>query len=443
MKSHKALFIIVASLCFLLTSLFPVFPGQEISLPKIQTKKKTLENGLTLLYQKDGSSAVTVIQFLIGGGMKADPEGKQGLAYITTRLVLEIPDDITAQNMMSQASQVYLTCLGDYSLINVASLSENLDETLKTVSQIILDPLFSAIRIDSIKKQMDYRKKMQEDDAINVGRNAALERFFAGTGYGGSVLGSEKSLKAIKRKDIQSFYDTHFKAGNMVVAAISDMEEEALSGILERYLNQFPAGKPTEPEALGISPSENDDIFIEKDTKQYFVSIAFPLPEITTKNYALAYMIENLLGKGLNSRLWSLRTKEKLAYNVNSHLTQMKYGGMLEAYLETDKEKKEAAVEALRKVLTDLYENGITEEEFEVTKTFSKASFLRGNETKTTRAENLVSFEALGLGFTFLDGLPAEMEAISLEEINAYIKDIFDPAKGLEIIVGPEEENQR
>jgi len=443
MKTHKALFIIVALSCFLLSTLIPAFSDQEVSLAKIQTKKKALENGLTLIYQKDASSAITVIQILIGGGMNADPEGKQGLAYLTTRLALEIPDDITAQNMMSQASQVYLMCLGDYSLINVTSLSENLDETLKIVSQIILDPLFSSIRIDSIKKQMDYRKKMQEDDAINVGRNAALERFFAGTGYGGSVLGSEKSLKAIKRKDIKSFYDTHFKAGNMVVAAISDMEEEPLSGILERYLNQFPAGKPSEPEAVAISPSENDDIFIEKDTKQYFVSIAFPLPEITTKNYALACMIENLLGKGLNSRLWSLRTQEKLAYNVNSHLTQMKYGGMLEAYLETDKEKKEAAVEAIRKVLADLYENGITEEEFEITKTFSKASFLRENETKTMRARNLSSFEALGLGFTFLDGLPAEMEAISLEEINAYIKDIFDPTKGLEIIVGPKEENQQ
>jgi len=339
MKTHKALSIIVALTCFLLSTLFPEFSAQEVSLAKIQTKKKALENGLTLIYQKDASSAITVIQILIGGGMKADPEGKQGLAYLTTRLALEIPDDITAQNMMSQASQVYLMCLGDYSLINVTSLSENLDETLKTVSQIILDPLFSAIRIDQIKKQMDYRKKMQEDDAINVGRNAALERLFAGTGYGGSVLGSDKSLKAIKKKDIKSFYDTHFKAGNMVVAAISDMEEEALSGILERYLIQFPDGKPAEPEALAISPSEDDDIFIEKDTKQYFVSIAFPLPEITTKNYTLAYMIDNLLGKGLNSRLWSLRTQEKLAYNVNSHLTQMKYGGMLEAYLETDKDR--------------------------------------------------------------------------------------------------------
>lgn len=443
MKTHKTLFIVFALTSFLLSAFFPSFSDQAISLAKIQTKKKVLENGLTLIYQKDASSAITVIQILIGGGMKADPEDKQGLAYLTTRLALEITDDITAQNMMSQASQVYLTCLGDYSLINITSLSENLEETLKTISQIILDPLFSTIRTDHIKMQMDYRKKMQEDDAINVGQNAAMERIFAGTGYGGSILGSEKSLKAIKRKDIKGFYDTHFKAGNMVVAAISDMEEEDLCGILERYLNQFPAGKPSGTEAPVISPSEDDDIFIEKDTQQYFVSLAFPLPEATTQNYTLAIMIENLLGKGLNSKLWSLRVEKKLAYNVNSHLTQMKYGGMLEAYLETDKEKKEAAAEALKKVLADLYENGINEEELEVTRTFAKASFLRENETKTTRARNLVSFEALGLGFAFLDRLPAEMEAISLEEINAYIKDKLDPAKALEIIIGPKEENQK
>jgi len=36
---------------------------------------------------------------------------------------------------------------------------------------------------------------MQEDDAINVGRNAAMERFFADTGYGGSVLGSENPVR--------------------------------------------------------------------------------------------------------------------------------------------------------------------------------------------------------------------------------------------------------
>jgi predicted Zn-dependent peptidase len=148
-------------------------------------------------------------------------------------------------------------------------------------------------------------------------------------------------------------------------------------------------------------------------------------------------MVENLLGKGVGSRLWALRYREKLAYTVNSRATQMKDGGILEAYLETDKEKKEVALEALKKVLSSLFEEGITEEELEVTKINTKASFLRDNETKGIRAGNLVSFEALGLGYEFLSGFFQEIDEIGLDEINTYIKDIFNPEKGVEVIIGP------
>lgn len=184
---------------------------------------------------------------------------------------------------------------------------------------------------------------------------------------------------------------------------------------------------------------EERQVFIEKDTKQFFISLGFPLPKITRKNFALASIVENLLGKGVGSRLWDLRYIEKLAYNVNAQATLMKDGGMLEAYLETDKEKKEVALEALKKVLSRLFEKGITEEELEVTKINAKASFLRENETKIIRAGNLVSFEALGLGYEFLSGFFLEIDAIGLDEINTYIKDILNPEKEVEVVIGPKD----
>jgi len=111
-KSRKILFSSTVSLCFLFFLLYPVYPSQEESLAKMQIKKKTLENGLSLIYQKDTSSSITVIQILIRGGQSAEPENKQGLAYLTTRLALEIPDQIITQDLMSQASQVSTLCQG-------------------------------------------------------------------------------------------------------------------------------------------------------------------------------------------------------------------------------------------------------------------------------------------------------------------------------------------
>ncbi len=262
---------------------------------------------------------------------------------------------------------------------------------------------------------------------------------YAKTSYADSVLGSEESLKAVKKKDIKNYYENYFVAENMAVVAISDLEKETISNILDKYLPEFPTGKPPESKQKALSVPEEKKIFIEKDIKQFFISFAFSLPKITSKNFVLGYMVENLLGKGIGSRLWGLRYVEKLAYNVNSRATQMKDGGMLEAYLETDKEKKEVALEALKKVLNNLFENGITEEELEVTKIYSKASFMRSNETKEARAMNLASFEALGLGYEFLNKFFLEIDAISLDEINAYIKDILNPEKVVEVVVGPKE----
>lgn len=437
MNSQKNLLklLILSSLWLLILS--PIFSNQAGSPWKNPPQKRTLENGLALVYQMDKSSEITVLHILIKGGKGAEPEGKRGLAYLTTRLALEIPDRGKVQDLMSQASRISMMCRADYSIIGVESLSENLEDTLKIVTKIILKPLFSGIRINHIKEMMTNLGKVEEDDSINVGHNAYLEKLFGKTAYGGSTYGSKESLKSIKTKDIKNFHKNYFKTGNMVLAVSSDKEEVLLLKVLNKYFSKFSQGNSPESKLNTAVIPEEKEFFIEKDTEQSFVSIGYPLPAITTKNFALAYMLENLLGKGVGSRLWSLRFIEKLAYNVNSRATLMKDGGFLEAYMETDKQKKEAALVALKKVLTDLYEKGIENKELEVTKIYSKAAFLRNNQAKGIRTQNLAYFEALGLGHEFLNKFFEEIDSISLEDMNSFIKDVLNPENGIEIVVGP------
>ncbi|UCC40975.1 MAG: insulinase family protein [Candidatus Aminicenantes bacterium] len=420
--------------------LSPIFPDQPGSIWKNPPEKKILDNGLTLLYHMDKSSAITVLQILIKGGKGAEPEGKKGLAYLTTRLALEIPDRGKVQDIMTQASRIYMMGRADYSIIGVESLSENLEDTLKIASKIILKPLFSGIRINNIKEMMINRAKAEEDDSINVGHNAYLDNLFGKTAYGGSVYGSEESLKNIKSKDIKNFHKNYFTTGNMVLAVSSDLEEAPLTEMLNKYFSKFSQGDSPQAKPKTAAIPEEKEFFIEKDSEQSFVSIGFPISGITPKNFALAYMLEHLLGKGVGSRLWPLRSIEKLAYNINSRVTLMKDGSVLEAFLETDKEKKEEALAALRKVLIELYENGIEEAEFKITKIYSKAAFLRNNESKGMRTQNLAFFEAMGLGYDYLNKFFEEIDGISLEDMNSYIKDALNPENGIEILVGPKNE---
>jgi len=414
----------------------PAASGQE----KAAFQKRTLDNGLVVVSQKDGASAVTTLEIMVRGGQKADPAGKEGLAYLTTRLTLEIPDQSKVQELLEKSSRYMMGARGDYSLIHIECLSEFLEPTLDVFLRILKDPLFSGVRIDRAKDYMNEQRKIESDDNVNVGHLANLRTFLEPYGYGRTIYGTEESLAKIKARDIEAFYKDGFRPANMAVLVISDLENDRLTDILQKSFGSFPAGKAGSGPASNASaatPEQPQVTYVEKDTKQTLVSMGFVLPKTTARTYALSMLLEGLLGKGPGSALWPLRTDLKLAYNVNAQSTIFREGGILEAFLETDKSKTEAAQEALKAALTELQAKGISEETLKDTRTFVHSNFLRTNETKDRRVATLCGFEALGLGYEFFRNFFAELDALSLEEFNGFLKDVLDPAKAALVIVGP------
>lgn len=398
----------------------------------------SLSNGLKVIYQYNPASELTVMQFLIRGGKMAEPHGKDGLANMMTRLSLEIPDRTTLQKIMTQATQINMTGSMDYSYLSMASLSEHFDGTINLLSKILLKPLFSSIRIDGVKKAMNRSREFREEDPLQLAHEKAMEVFYSGTAYSGSIYGQEDTLKSIKKRDVDNFYKIHFTAKNTAIFVSSDLDRGTIQKILEEHFKDIPEGLTIEDEGpLQALLPEEKSVFIEKKTQQNLVLFAYPLPKLTEDNYVLSNLLDSLIGKGVNSVLWPLRVKEKLAYNVSSRLSLYKEGGLFEVYLETDNEKLDAAREALQGILDNLIEEGVSEKAHKANIAYYKGSFLRHVETKRNRTLSLLFYEAMGLGYSFLDRIFLEVDKSTLEEMNAFIKDILSPDKRLEIIIGP------
>ena len=418
---------------------FPALSTRLTAADKQTPPQKThLENGITLIYEKDTSSKITAVQIYIKGGKRAEHPEKPGLAYLTTRLTLEFPDQDKLRSIMNQATQVGFDCQNDYSYVAIICLSENLEESLKIISQIMYKPIFSGLRINGVKKLMERMRDRKGDEPSNIAHQKFMETIFAKTPYGHPPYGTKESLKATKKKDVTDYFKKLYHGGNMVVVVSSDLEFKNIQKLMNAYYGKFPPGK-----SLALPPMESpaptsQSHNIPRDSQQSFVSAGFLLPRISPKTYILVSMLENLLGKGIDSRLWQLRVKEKLAYNVNARMTYSQAGGLMEAYLETESSNQETALGALKNTLSLLQTQGITPEELEVTKTFFKSSFLQDIETKEKRTQLLGYFEIIGLGYDFLQKLMAEVDAVTLEEINAFILDILDPGNCSYVIIGPD-----
>lgn len=404
---------------------------------KERPEKFVLTTGLTCIYQKDRASPTTVVGLFVCGGKSAVPPGLDGLASLATRLALEIPDEGKVQDLMAQATRMSFVCLEDCSVILVECLSENLEEALRVAAKIIQDPLITGLRVGRAKEMMVLYGRADEDDSVVAARNTVMRALFASRGYGSGVYGTEESLKAIGRKDAVAFYRRFFTRRNMFFCVGTDLEREPVRALLEEYFSGFPDGETVDiPAVTPALPSERD-IRVTKDTKQTYVGRAYVLPAPDASCQAKGYLLETLLGKGPGSRLWGLRTTQKLAYNVDADLTWTKSSGILEAYLETENAKSASAGAALDRTLSDLREKGVTEDELRTTKTLAKARFLRSMEAKAPRLRALGLFEVLGLGYDHLSGIFGALDTVTLEGLNAFIREALAPERSLGVTVGP------
>lgn len=417
--------------------LFPDVPAEP---PGGAAIRNTTESGLTWIFRRDASSALTYVLLLVRGGTGADPAGKAGLAYLTTRSAIDIPDEGKVRDIMVQSTRLTVSGLEDATMVSVQCLSENLEAALKTVTRILKDPLLSGLRIDIIKENMRHQGKAELDDSVRAGRAEARKAFFGPEGYGGPVWGTDETLKAIKKKDVADFYKDRFTLSNMLLSVSSDLEEAAVAGLVGRYFSGFPAGpRPEDKPAATLVPAERRIVRV-KDAKQTYLGLHFPLPPASPKIYALASLTEDMLGGGVGSALWPLRSREHLAYTVDSSISNAAGGGVLSAYLETSPAKVGRARESLERVVRELGAGALTEEDIEIARRSTAAAFLRTNEMKDSRTRTLLLFEARGLGYDYAERFPAELAAVGLDEMNAFLRDVLSMDKAVAIVIGPETE---
>ncbi len=407
--------------------------------PENTVRRSVLANGLTVITQTDAASAITIVEIVIRGGASAEPDGRAGISHLTTRLAVNIPDESTSRDFMVMALRSGMASRDDDAVIHLEFLTTFAEPVLASIVKIFIRPIFSDIRINRLIESMNHQRRIRVDDAGNEAHLVQRDTFFGGSGYAGEVFGSEESLDALKVRDVRNFYEQQFVAGNIIVVAVSDLTPDVLSSLIERHFASLRPGRPAEGKKdLSLKDPPYPPRMVIKNQKQSFVSCAFSLPPLSRRDFARISLIENVLGRGVGSRLWELRSEKKLAYSVFAQAYFFRRAGFLETCLETDSAKTESARDALAAALRDFREHGMNDEEFAAGRAVLRANFLRANETKAARATTLGLFESIGLGAEFFGQFSTELFSLSLEEVNTEIKRLFDPARASWVIVGPE-----
>ncbi len=203
---------------------------------------------------------------------------------------------------------------------------------------------------------------------------------------GRPVLGTEDSIRGMKRDTLMRYMRRHYAAANTVIAAAGKLEHERFLDLVQTHF----ADLPIEPPPASVPGRYAGGEFREtRDLDQVHIVLGFPAVAYGDADYYPSMMLSTLLGGGMSSRLFQeIREKRGLVYSVYSFSAPYMDGGLFGIYAGTGESE---AAELMPVTLDELHkvQTGVTEAELARARAQVKASLLMSLESTGSRCEQL------------------------------------------------------
>ncbi|MEM8959950.1 MAG: pitrilysin family protein [Acidobacteriota bacterium] len=382
-------------------------------------------------------------------GSHNDPAGKEGLAAITGSMLGDAATENNSYDAVLEALYPMAASYGtsvdkEMTTLTGRSHVDTLDDYFGLYSDAYLKPAFSEDDFTRIRTNLvNYLENtLRYGSDEELGKAALTHFLFEGTGYAHPVAGTVQGLKSITLDDVRDFYNTWYTADNAVTALGGGYEADLVERF-ETTADQLPSG--TAPASSSPQPAAFEGrhlLLVQRDDADASISFGFPIDVSRGDDDFYALWIANSwLGEHRNSssHLYQvIREARGMNYGDYSYIEAFPQGGsrqmpptnvgrsqqIFEIWIRTlPNENALFAIRAALREFEELIENGMSEEEFELTRSFLQKYHLQFAKTTQTRLGYRVDDRFYGIdGDGHLARFGERLAAITREDVNAAIK---------------------
>jgi predicted Zn-dependent peptidase len=316
-------------------------------------------------------------------------------------------------------------------------LDQHLDRAFDVMADMVLRPTYPDI--DSERQVVIEEIAMYEDEPSDKVHDVLSEAVFGEHPLGRPIIGKADVISSVPVPDIAAYHDSRYTGANLVVSAAGQVEHDHLVSLVEAAVSPRP-GDPnaTGPVEAGRTPRV---CFHQKQTEQYHLALGAPgIARDDDRRYILR-VLDTILGGSSSSRLFQeVREKRGLAYSVYSYSSQYLGAGQVAIYVGTRPDRVSEAMEVIGAELRKLQDSTISPDELERAKENVKGRTVLSMESTLTRMNRLGSSVLMGLPVLSLDEIIAEIDKITLDDVQELARELWAPERMSAAGVGGDEE---
>ncbi|MGH7730074.1 MAG: M16 family metallopeptidase, partial [Candidatus Eiseniibacteriota bacterium] len=329
-------------------------------------------------------------------GSQNDPAGKEGLAYLTATLMAE---GATKKHPYPAILRLLYPMAAGYGarvdkeLVTFSGRvhKDNLEGYVPMLLDAIREPAFDEADFVRIRQRTkDFiEKTLRYSSDEELGKATLYGTAFAGTPYAHLSAGTAAGLGAITLEDVRQFHARNFTR-DAVVLAVGGGYDGALVARMQRELAQLPAGKPAAVAVSAIqAPEGRPVVIVKKPGPATAISFGFPIEARRgDRDFYALWVANSWLGEHRNSssHLYQvIREKRGMNYGDYSYIECFPEGGnrnvppanvprrrqLFEVWIRpVPNDQAQFALRAAMREVESLAKNGLTKDQFELTRLF-------------------------------------------------------------------------
>jgi predicted Zn-dependent peptidase len=361
-------------------------------------------------------------------GSRHETAERGGIAHFVEHMLFKgtttrSAEDI-AQAIDSIGGQLDAFTAKEYASYYIKVLDEHLPLAIDILSDIVMNPAFSADDIQREKKVVVEEIKMVEDTPDDLVHELFTQGFWADHPLGRPILGTRDTVESFTPDLLRDYFRDAYTSRNLIISAVGNLEHAHVRELVDKKFASVPTvGEALDEQAPTVAPKI---LIRNKELEQSHLCLgASSYPQNHDDRYA-SYVLNTLLGGSMSSRLFqNVREKRGLAYAVFSGLSAYRDAGSFTIYAGCSNEAVGEVIDLVVEELRGVKQAAVPDAELQRAKDHLKGSLMLSLENTASRMSHLARQEIYFDRQFGLDETLQGIERVTTKDVQRVAVDLF------------------
>ncbi|SHL27397.1 Predicted Zn-dependent peptidase [Pseudonocardia thermophila] len=412
-------------------------PGAGASASAPGVFRSELPGGLRVLTEEVPGVRSVSLGIWLGVGARDEAPDEAGAAHYLEHLLFKGTGKRSAADIAEQfdavGGDINAFTAKEHTCYYAQVLDTDLPLAIDVLTDVVTDATMDPADVEVERGVVLEEIAMRDDDPEDLVGELFDAVLFAGHPLALPVLGTEESIRGMRRDTLRSFWRDRYTTPAMVVAVAGNVRHEhvvdlvgsALADAMSRAGSASPVPpRPGEPTVPVVAQPRL--VLSGEDSEQAHLLLGVPaLSRYDPRRTALT-VLNTALGGGPSSRLFQqVREQRGLAYSVYSAVAGYSDAGSLSVYTGCAPERLDEVVTVVRSVLAEVAAKGLTEAEVVRAQGNLRGGLVLGLEDTPSRMNRLGRSEIdHGYQRSIADSL-ARISAVTVDEVNELARELL------------------